>query len=150
MGQGREQIDVYEQPSVSSNALHYGVPGDRVLSIERTTNQSGKWNFVRFESGAEGWVQAQYISNNPAPPVVQTDSKDVLPAYGQLAGTAPDRSVEVFSAPSYDSDAPHYGISGDRVALLETTQGDDGLTWYQVEFESGAVGWISSDFMYIP
>ena len=154
-GQGANRIDVYEQPSVTANAPNYGVPGDRVLSIEKTTNQAGSWNYVQFESGVEGWVQSQFIAASSPPPAaqppeVQPSPPTQQPAYGQLTGAAPGGTIEVFSAPSYSANAPHYGLSGDRVALLSSTQGDDGLTWYQVQFESGAVGWISSDFMAIP
>ena len=151
--QGADRIDVYEQPSVSSNSPHYGVPGDRVLSTAKLSNASGDWNFVRFESGAEGWVPARFITMAPPsevqPPEVQPP-KEPLPAYAQLAGSAPGRSIWVFAEPSAQSDTPHYGLSGDRVALLDRVNGDDGLTWYQVEFESGAVGWVPSDFMYFP
>lgn len=146
--QGASRIDIYEQPSTTAASPHYGIPGDRVLSIAKTSNALGDWNLVRFESGAEGWVPSQFTAAI-APPV-DPPPKTRLPAYGQLSGSAPDRSIWVFSEPSAEADTPHYGISGDRVALLDSTQGDDGLTWYQVEFESGAVGWVSSDFMYIP
>ena len=150
-GQGANRIDVYAQPSVTANSPHYGVPGDRVLSVEKTTNQAGSWNFVQFESGAEGWVQAQFITAGSPPPAVQPPAQPppaaAPSAYGVLSGSG---SIDVFSSPSYSASAPSYGLSGDRVVLLDSTQGDDGLTWYQVKFESGAVGWISSDFMSIP
>lgn len=153
-GQGAGRIAIYDQPTTTANSPSYGVPGDRALSVEKTTNRSGDWNFVQFESGAEGWVQSQFIAAGSPPTAAQPPSETPPPppktqssGYGQLTGSG---SVEVFSAPSYSASAPHYGLSGDRVVLLDSTQGDDGLTWYQVQFESGAVGWISSDFMSIP
>ncbi|PZO20753.1 MAG: serine/threonine protein kinase [Leptolyngbya foveolarum] len=152
-GQGAGRIAIYDQPTTTANSSSYGAPGDRALSVEKTTNRSGDWNYVQLESGAEGWVQSQFIAAGSPPSAAQPSSETLPPpkaqssGYGQLTGSG---SVEVFSAPSYSASAPHYGLSGDRVVLLDSTQGDDGLTWYQVQFESGAVGWISSDFMSIP
>jgi uncharacterized protein YgiM (DUF1202 family) len=36
---------------------------------------------------------------------------------------------------------------GDRIQITDTQQGDDGQTWYKVEFESGTSGWVRSDFI---
>ena len=38
---------------------------------------------------------------------------------------------------------------GDRVTLLEQTQGTDGSLWYQVRFASGAEGWVRGDFVQV-
>ena len=149
VGQGTDQIDVYEQPSLKSGSPHYGIPGDRVVSIATTSNASGNWNLIQFESGAQGWVPSNFLTAE-APPAAQPPPEEPSPSSPQLAGSAPGQSISVFAEPSAQSNSPHYGLSGDRVTILNQAQGDDGSTWYQVQFESGAVGWVPSSAMSIP
>lgn len=41
-----------------------------------------------------------------------------------------------------------YGLVGDRVSVLDQTQGFDGYTWYNVQFpRSGAIGWVRGDLI---
>lgn len=108
VGEENGQIDVYEQPSFASASPHYGVSGDRVLTLSQTTNSEGTWQLVRFESGAEGWIPARSTANSPpptpAPPAPTTTPAPTSPAPapptpalptdsppdGQLSDKAPD------------------------------------------------------------
>ena len=43
-----------------------------------------------------------------------------------------------------------FGLAGDRVSILSETRGEDGYTWYRVQFhKTGVLGWIRSDFVKI-
>jgi hypothetical protein len=69
------------------------------------------------------------------------------PQASQLIAAQPGARINLRSQPSTDSTAKGYGLVGDPVMLLRSTQGSDG-TWYYVKFEqSGAEGWIRSDFI---
>lgn len=64
-----------------------------------------------------------------------------------LVGRVTGSRVNVRAYPSTQADSPHYGLVGDRVEIIRQTEGRDGYTWYYVEFNSGAKGWIRSDFV---
>jgi serine/threonine-protein kinase len=147
------QIDIYAQPSTQSAALHYGLDGDRVTALEQTQGNDGyTWYFVQFSSGADGWVRSDFIRSGDAPPAPPTPAPPPanavsFPRAAQITGQSPGSRVNVRSAPSTRSNAPHYGLVGDRVTALDQTQGDDGATWYFIQFSSGATGWIRDDFV---
>lgn len=78
---------------------------------------------------------------------------------GQRIGTlvAHDRGsqVNLRSQATQNSRAVGYGIAGDRVNILECVQDRDtansDLNWCRVQFqESGATGWVRSDFIVFP
>jgi|GEM_PF-1433813 len=43
--------------------------------------------------------------------------------------------------------ARHIGYSGDELAVVDRTMGNDGYCWYKVKFVSKAVGWVRGDFI---
>lgn len=66
---------------------------------------------------------------------------------GTLQGTAGSR-VNVRQSPSTSARVQHYGLSGDRVTILNQTNAPDGYRWYFVEFPtSGARGWVRGDLL---
>jgi serine/threonine protein kinase, bacterial len=168
------QINLYDRPSFAASSPSYGLSGDRVTILKEAQGDDGDlWYFVRFASGAEGWVSSAYADPSSAS---NTNSADVSaddaiedssnesddaseaaennipptpPTLPQLTGL-PGAQVNVYSAPSASADSPSYGLVGDRVVIVNSAQGDDGLTWYQVRFESGTVGWISPDSIVFP
>ena len=173
-----KQIPVYDSPSFAASSSQYGVSGDRVTILQQSKgDDGGGWYLVRFSSGAEGWVSQAYAdpssytsasersseraserapSTSSAPPAAAPQSTleaasppPSKPSSAQLAGGA-GTQVNVYSAPSSDSNSPHYGLGGDRITILNSTQGKDGRTWYQVRFASGASGWVSADSVQTP
>ncbi|MGB3297072.1 MAG: serine/threonine protein kinase [Phormidesmis sp.] len=171
LGSSSGQIPVYESPSFSAASPQYGVSGDRVSILQQSEGDDGNlWYRVRFSSGAEGWVAQAYAdpssyapdggtapaasSSAPPPAAPETAASSPPPKASansssatsspQLVGGA-GAQVDVYSAPSADASSPHYGLGGDRVTVLNSTQGADGSTWYQVQFDSGASGWVSGD-----
>jgi hypothetical protein len=170
------QINLYERPSFAAASPSYGLSGDRVTILQEAQGDDGDlWYLVRFESGAEGWVSSAYADSSSASSGgSQADSSDdagedrsedsddasedtesdapppaAPTASPQLAGP-PGAQVNVYSAPSASADSPSYGLVGDHVVIVNSAQGDDGLTWYQVRFESGTVGWISPESIVFP
>jgi uncharacterized protein YgiM (DUF1202 family) len=59
----------------------------------------------------------------------------------------PDSPINVRSSASTSAEVQDLAYAGDRIQIADRTQGDDGHTWYRVKFESGAEGWIRSDFV---
>ncbi len=84
-------------------------------------------------------LSASVVSLSIAVPVLAT------PAV--LVGRETGSRVNVRSSPSTRAYSPHYGLVGDRVEVLNQTEGRDGYTWYYVEFRSRARGWIRGDFL---
>lgn len=84
----------------------------------------------------------------PAPIVPEAPTRPTRPAQTAfLSGSDPTAQINVYSQPSFQSRSPHYGFAGDRITVLDETIGDDDYLWYFVRFESGAEGWVRSDFV---
>jgi serine/threonine protein kinase, bacterial len=133
------RVNVRSAPSTRATSPHYGLVGDRVEVLRSIKGADGyTWYYVEFRSGAEGWVRGDFIryANN-----------NQLPKQATLIGAQPGSRVNVRSAPSTTASSPHYGVVGDRVQALRSTQGSDRFTWYYVRFRSGAEGWIRGDYV---
>jgi len=147
------QINIYDWPSLQANSPSYGLNGDRVIALRQTQGEEGSlWYFVRFELGAEGWVRSDFIQSSNAESGSESESDRntiSFPQAATLTGSTPGSRVNVRSAPSTQADSPHYGLVGDRVTVLSQTQNAEGTLWYQVQFESGAEGWVRSDFVQV-
>jgi uncharacterized protein YgiM (DUF1202 family) len=64
-----------------------------------------------------------------------------------IASSDPDSPINVRSGAGTDAEVQDVAYGGDRIQITESKQGDDGQTWYKVEFESGTSGWVRSDFV---
>lgn len=74
---------------------------------------------------------------------------------GTLFAHGRGSQINLRSGPTINSHAHGYGLAGDQVNILECQQDADtpgsDLNWCQVQFrESGAIGWIRSDFIIFP
>ena len=59
-----------------------------------------------------------------------------------------DAYINLRTEPTTQSAEKGYGLVGDRVSLLRSADGEGGYVWYYVRFdESGAEGWVRSDFI---
>ncbi|MEL6552354.1 MAG: serine/threonine protein kinase [Cyanobacteria bacterium J06621_11] len=173
-GRSSQQVDIFEQPSFAAGAPHYGVGGDRVLTVgEQYQQPDGPvWMRIQFqESGVAGWVPEFQIDQNAqlpetAPPETAPSepfpepppnagapslepSLENAPKYTQLKGPSSDR-INIRSAPSTSASSPHYAVGGDAIQILDVALGADGYDWYEVAFESGAEGWVRSDLVELP
>lgn len=119
----------------------------------RVYRQSGLGNngqIFRLGDGSALYVYWDTSSSYGSAPVQTT---------GQRIGTlvAHDRGsqINLRSSATVRSRAVGYGLAGDRVNILECVQDSDTagspLNWCRVQFlESGAIGWIRSDFIVFP
>jgi SH3-like domain-containing protein len=129
-------INVRSTPSTTASSPHYGYAGDRVEVLRSVIGQDEySWNYVRFQSGAQGWVRGDFVRYSEG-----------MAQYGVLGGRAGDR-INVRMSPSIYADSPHYGVEGDVVQLVTQTQGRDGYMWRFVQFPSGAQGWVRGDLV---
>ncbi|MBD3886408.1 protein kinase [Phormidium tenue FACHB-886] len=140
------QINIYAQPTTQSASLHYGLNGDQVTAVERVQGDNGIWYFVRFASGAEGWVGQDFVRSINSQSKAKTEVV-LFPKAAQLAGQSPGSRINIRAAPSTRSNSPHYGLVGDFVTALKAAQGEDGNKWYFVRFSSGVEGWVRQDFI---
>lgn len=85
--------------------------------------------------------------NPPEPGVGGIGAAVNPPEAAQLIADQPESQINLRSQPTTTSDAKGYGLVGDPVMLLRSTEASDG-TWYFVKFdESGAEGWVRGDFI---
>jgi Bacterial SH3 domain len=74
-----------------------------------------------------------------------TSSPDSL---ATLTAKTPTSRINIREGASTSAKARHYGFAGDPVKILDEKQGDNGNTWYKVQFvRSGAEGWVSGNFV---
>jgi hypothetical protein len=99
------------------------------------------------------WDTASLNQTNQSPPTSSGTSSNTR--MGTLRASDPNTHINLRSKPTVNSQSPGYGIAGDRVEIVrcvndQDTSGSD-LNWCNVRFEqSGAVGWIRSDFIIFP
>jgi uncharacterized protein YgiM (DUF1202 family) len=55
--------------------------------------------------------------------------------------------INIRSRASTAADVQSTGYAGDPVQISNSTQGDDGLTWYEVRLDSGTQGWVRGDLI---
>lgn len=71
-----------------------------------------------------------------------------LPHEGILVAEDSKAQINVRTGPSVSFESRHYGLVGDKVLIVGSSQSSDGSTWYQIKFPtSGADGWVRKDFI---
>lgn len=58
-----------------------------------------------------------------------------------------DSQINVRRGPGKNYGIQHYGLVDDQVTPLQWDTDSKGQTWIEVEFKSGATGWIREDFL---
>lgn len=91
------------------------------------------------------------VPPSPTPPIKKPSPTvpSLSDRQATLTAQDPNAQINVREDPSTRSTAQHYGVAGDVVQVLGEKQGDDGQTWYQVKFPSGATGWVNGQFVAI-
>lgn len=64
-----------------------------------------------------------------------------------LVAENPNARINIRDEATTSSDIRSVGVSGDPVYISDVSEGDDGYTWYYVEFDSGVAGWVRGDFV---
>ncbi|NJN05083.1 MAG: SH3 domain-containing protein [Leptolyngbyaceae cyanobacterium RM1_1_2] len=64
-----------------------------------------------------------------------------------LTARDPGSAINIREFASPNSQVRYRANPGDPVQIAGSAQGDDGFTWYQVRFSSGAAGWVRGDLL---
>lgn len=60
------RVNIRNESSVYAASPSYGLVGDRVQILSGTIGQGGYyWYYVKFSSGVEGWIRADFIYEEP-------------------------------------------------------------------------------------
>lgn len=119
-------------------------------AVYRQSGLGDAGQIFRLEDGSALYVYWDTSSSYGSEPVSNS---------GQRIGTlvAHDRGsqINLRSAATIRSRAVGYGLAGDQVNILECVQDSDmagsEFNWCRVQFlESGAIGWVRSDFIVFP
>jgi hypothetical protein len=64
-----------------------------------------------------------------------------------LTAREPNSPINIRDQASTASPVRYLGYPGDPIQISDRMRGDDGYTWYKVQFQSGAAGWVRGDFI---
>lgn len=156
-------INIREQASVKSGVQRMGYYGDQVQVSDAIQGDDGyTWYRIRFGTGSDGWVRSDLVSTEK--PVATRPSGDrnasansstgsrsmagtTAGSTAHLEATDPSSPINVREQASTDARVRYMGYAGDPIQIAEQAQGADGYTWYKVQFDSGATGWVRADFV---
>ncbi|MDX2228966.1 MAG: SH3 domain-containing protein [Leptolyngbyaceae cyanobacterium bins.349] len=140
------RINVRSAPTTKAASPHYGLAGDRVEVMSSLVGRDDySWNYVKFSSGATGWVRGDFIRYNQGSQKYAL----LLGKDGRSPSETSRQRINVRSAPSTNAASPHFGLEGDIVQVLTQTTGKDGKIWRYVKFPAGAEGWIRGDLVQV-
>ncbi|MBW4658744.1 MAG: SH3 domain-containing protein [Drouetiella hepatica Uher 2000/2452] len=61
--QDGSRINVRLEPTTASSSPHYGLVGDYIEVLSEARGEDNYiWCYIRFSSGAEGWVRGDFVS----------------------------------------------------------------------------------------
>lgn len=121
--------------------------GNRVI---RQSGLGDRGQIFRLSDGSALYVYWDQSSSFGSAPAQGSGQR-----IGTLVAHDRDSQINLRSQSTVQSRAIGYGLAGDRVNILQCTQDTDtpgsNLNWCRVQFlESGATGWIRSDFIVFP
>lgn len=85
----------------------------------------------------------------PYPPQSGYGNGNMMP-HGRnstLAARDPGAVINIRESASLNSRVRYLANPGDPIQVSGSAQGEDGFTWYQVRFSSGAIGWVRGDLV---
>jgi Bacterial SH3 domain len=110
---------------------------------EPKTQQKDNTNFEPIEPKVEPKKATDKKSDETL-----TSSPNSPTTFATLTAKTPTSRINIREEASTTAKAKHYGFAGDPVKILDEKQGDNGNTWYKVQFvRSGAEGWVSGNFV---
>jgi uncharacterized protein YgiM (DUF1202 family) len=131
------------QYSSSSTADQYSTSA----SASGTSEQSAA-------NSSDSYASDQYSSDQSSSETAADEAEDTSEATSISSGSSttlvsdnPESRINIRDDASTSARIQHTGHDGDPVQIIDSTQGEDGYIWYQVEFESGAVGWVRGDLV---
>lgn len=118
--------------------------------VYRQSGLGDAGQIFRLADGSALYIYWDTSSSYGSPPAQSSGQR-----VGTLVAHERGSQINLRSTSSVRSRALGYGLAGDRVNILECVQDTDSpgsdLNWCRVQFlESGAIGWIRSDFIIFP
>lgn len=118
--------------------------------VYRQSGLGDAGQIFRLGDGSALYVYWDTSSSYGSSPVQEAEQR-----IGTLVAHERGSQINLRSTSSVRSRAIGYGLAGDQVNILECVQDTDEpgseLNWCRVQFlESGAIGWVRSDFIVFP
>lgn len=118
--------------------------------VYRQSGLGDAGQIFRLGDGSALYVYWDTSSSYGSPSVQNSEQR-----IGTLVAHERGSQINLRSTSTVQSRAIGYGLAGDQVNILECVQDTDSpgsdLNWCRVQFlESGAIGWIRSDFIVFP
>lgn len=147
----------YASTSASSSGTSSYSTDDRSTSQPSASSSSGQYS--TSTSSSDRYTSDQSASDQYSTDTAEAtledssdseDSFDSSVAAGDsatLVSDNPESRINIRDDASTTADIQHTGYAGDPVQIIDSIEGEDGYTWYQVEFDSGAVGWVRGDLI---
>lgn len=128
------RITVRSQPTTEAYSAHYGLVGDRIEIIKDARGYDGyTWYYVRFPSGAEGWIRGDYVTTPVSYP------GNGYPNYPGDSGYGRTKNIAVFQTNNYSVKVfRHRGELYMNVYNKRT--GSQELSWARAEAVTSARG----------
>lgn len=83
------RVNVRSAPTINSSSPHYGLVGDRVYVLGKVPGtDSYTWYYVRFPSGAKGWIRGDLVSvatNRQSPTSTSNYNRELCLTIGSMA-----------------------------------------------------------------
>ncbi|MBN2393800.1 MAG: SH3 domain-containing protein [Anaerolineae bacterium] len=152
---GSKDVVIWENYVTESNIVQYVSPGTQMRVIG---DANGEWLLVRLENGSEGWVKDSEVSKVDITTFsMPTQEKPTNEPASSCPGAPPQRvrigeTVTVCTA--HDKlivrTQPKRGASevtrldtSTQVAIIDGPICADDWSWWEIETDSGIVGWVS-------
>lgn len=94
--------------------------------IVRIIENSGEWYKIKYSETEEGWVSSQYV--------------DVIEGIG--TGIVKANSLNFRQQPDFNGKIIGSLDNGQSITILDSND-----VWYKVKISSGAIGWVSMDYV---
>jgi hypothetical protein len=142
----------YDLSPVGSQPGNYKDQNGRAAYRQSGLGNKGQIYRLAAESIFVYWDPAPFGKNTGNQTGDISESPVATRGISSLKSKDPNGRINVRSQSTINSSSPSYGISGDKVKVIECvkdrdTSGSD-LNWCKVQFvKSKAIGWIRSDFI---
>lgn len=124
---------------------------DRPASPDSTSSASASGQYaVNPSNSSDSYAASDRASEQYVSDETEDSSEESSVAPGSaatLVSDNPSSRINIRDDASTAAPIQHIGYGGDPVQVIDAAQGEDGYTWYQVEFDSGAVGWVRGDLV---
>ena len=160
------EVNVRSGPGTNQDKLGKVTEGQSFKCLGSTTNSSGQlWYKIQYTSSQAGWVISDYSKLvNPTTTTTKATTSTTTKATTTKATTTTTKAtttttkaavrtvtitgttVNVRSNPGTSHTKLGSVTQGQKFPYLASKKGDDGKTWYQIQYTSSKVGWVTSDY----